>query len=291
MRGRVLVVHSDDISEEEFIEKNQAFVNAARKNNISLEFRSNEKIYSYIDNDSVKCHDSFATFNYAFFFDKDVWLARNLEMMGVRVVNSARSIDLCENRANMYQELAKHKINIPKTVIFPSMNKYSEAKAMHYVNETIDDLGLPIVVKEWVGDSGKNVYLARNKAQLLEIISKHNGKNLLLQEYVLEASGSDIRLFVIKNKVVASVRRQGVSGDFRSNLSLGGTLYKYIPSYADEQLAINAAKAMGCDFAIVDILKSINGPVVCEVNTTANYNNFNKMCEVDIPDILLKNIK
>ena len=68
-------------------------------------------------------------------------------------------------------------------------------------------------------------------------------------------------------------------------------MYNYIPTYADEQLAIKAAKAMDCDFAIVDILKSINGPIVCEVNTSANVNNFAKCCDVDIPGLLLKSIK
>ena len=291
MRGKVLVVHSDEMSVEEFKEKNQAFVNAARANNITLEFRSNEQMYSYIDNDSVKCHDTFGTFNYAFFFVKDVWLARNLEMMGVRVVNSSRSIDLCENKANMYQELAKNKVNIPKTVIFPTLAEYTEKKALHYINEAINDLGLPIVVKEWTGDAGRKVYLAKNRQQLVEIVNRLQGKQILFQEFILEASGSDIRIFVIKNKVVAAIRRQGLSGDFRSNLSLGGTMYKYIPTYNDEVLAIKASQAVGCDFAIVDILKSINGPVVCEVNTTANVNNFQKMCEVDIPSLLLKSIK
>lgn len=283
--------HSDEISESDFIEKNQSFIDAAKRNNIVLEFKSNEQIYSYVDNDSVKCHDSFATFNYAFFFDKDVWLARNLEMMGVRVVNCSQAIDLCENKANMYQQLAKHKVNIPKTVIFPTMSEYSEKKAMHYINEAINDLGLPIVVKEWTGDAGRKVYLAKSKQQIIDIVNDLKGHQILFQEFVLESSGSDIRLFVIKNKVVAAIRRQGLSGDFRSNLGLGGTMYKYIPTYNDEVLAISAAKAVGCDFAIVDILKSINGPVVCEVNTTANVNNFQKMCEVDIPELLLKSIK
>ena len=98
-------------------------------------------------------------------------------------------------------------------------------------------------------------------------------------------------MIVIKNKIVASLRRQGSQGDFRSNLTLGGTMSNYIPTYIDEQLAINATKAIGCEFAIVDILKSINGPVVCEVNTSANVNNFYKACSVDIPTLLFKTIK
>ena len=291
MRGKVLVVHDDSLSEEEFKEKNKIFVESAKKNNIILDFKTNSALYTFIDNNSVKCHDSYGTYNYALFFDNDVHLARNLEMMGVKVVNSARAIDLCENKANMYQQLAKGNINIPKTVIFPTMTNYNRLRAKLFLDDAIQDLGLPIVIKEWYGDFGKNVYLAKTKEDVYFMVDKLQGKQILLQEFILESSGTDIRMFVIKNKVVASIRRQGASGDFRSNLALGGTMQNYIPTYIDEQLAINAAKVIGCDFAIVDILKSINGPVVCEVNTTANVNNFYYTCNINIPDLLFKSIK
>lgn len=291
MRGKVLIIHDDGISEEEFIEKNELFMQAAKKNNISLTFKTNAEIYSFIDNNSVKCHDSYSTFDYALFFDKDAHVAKSLEMLGVKVVNSAKAIDMCENKANLYQELAKYNVNIPKTVIFPTMTIFDKTKSINFLNDAIEDLGLPMVVKGWYGDSGKNVYLAKTKQELYDIVEKLQGKEILLQEFILESSGTDIRMFVIKNKVVASYSRQGNSGDFRSNLSLGGTMTNYIPTYIDEQLAISATKVIGCDFAIVDILRSINGPVVCEVNTTANINNFYKSCKVDIAQLLFKNIK
>ena len=291
MRGKVLVVHDDALNEESFKEKNKLFVEAARKNNIVLDFKSNVSLYTYIDNNNVKCHDSYGTYDYAIFFDQDYHLAKNLETMGVKVVNSSRSIRLCENKATMYGQLAKCGISIPKTVILPVMTNFSMNKIYSFLNDAASDLGLPMVVKEWFGDYGKTVYLANTKEQLYSLVEKLQGKELLLQEFIVEASGSDIRLFVIKNKVVAAFRRQGISGDFRSNLALGGTMYNYIPTHGDEELAISATKAMDCDFAIVDILRSINGPVVCEVNTNADVNNFVKCCNVDIPSLLLKSIK
>ena len=291
MRGKVLVVHDDTINEETFKEKNKLFVEAARRNNIFLEYKSNAQIYSYLDNNNVKCHDSFGTYDYAIFFNQDIQLAKNLEAMGVKVTNSSKTIGLCANKATMYQYLARNGVSIPKTVVCPTLVNYTRAKIMPFLNNAIEDLGFPIVVKEWYGDSGQQVYLANTKDQLYEIVDKLKGNQLLLQEFVVEASGSDIRIFVIKNKIVAAYRRQGTSGDFRSNLSLGGTMYNYIPTYADEQLAVRAARTMDCDFAIVDILKSINGPIVCEVNTTANVNNFAQCCDVDIPGLLLKSIK
>lgn len=291
MRGKVLVVYDDTIEEEEFISKNQLLIDAANNNNITLAFRSNSQLYTYIDNNNVRSNESYGTFNYCLFFNKDAHLAKNLEMMGVKVVNCSRAINLCENKANMYQELAKTNINIPKTVIFPTLTSFNTKKVNDFLQNAINDLGLPVIVKGFYGQTGSNVYLAKTKDQLFEIIQKMQGHQILIQEYILESSGTDIRMFVVKNKLVASLRRQGLSGDFRSNIGLGGTMSKYLPSYTEEQLAINATKQIGCDFAIVDILKSINGPVVCEVNTTANVNNFHKVCEVNIPEILFKNIK
>lgn len=291
MRGKVLVVYTDEMSNEEFVQKNKSILDAAKANNIALEIKSNFEIYTYIDNNNVKCHDSLATFNYVLYFDNDINLARSLEMLGAKVVNSSKALELCENKANMYQALAKNNINIPKTVILPTTSKYNRTKMLNYVQNAIDDLGLPMIIKDWFGTSGQGVYLARNKDEIMKIIDSKQGQRLLLQEYIMESAGSDIRMFVIKNKVVASMRRQGTSGDFRSNLSLGGILHKYAPSYQDEQLAINASKAIGCDFAIVDILKSINGPVVCEVNTTANVNHFHETNDVNIPQLLFKSIK
>ena len=266
-------------------------VASAKRNNISLTFKSNSELYTFIDNNSVKSHDSFHTFDYCLFFNKDMHLAKNLEMIGIKVVNSARSIEKCSNRAIMYQSLAKHNINIPKTVVMPDLNNFEDKEVLDYLTNAINDLGLPMVVKGYFGTSGQSVYLARNKEQLFECVQKFGKRDIIMQEYIVEASGSDIRMFVVKNKVIASIRRQGVQGDFRSNTTLGGTIAKYIPTYNDEQLAINAAKAINCDFAIVDLLRSINGPVVCEVNSTANLNNFSTVCGIDIPEYIFKNIK
>ena len=292
MKGKILVVYNDEIGDEDsFIEKNKMLVESAKKNNITLSFKSSAQLYTFIDNDSVKSKDSYGTYDYCLFFNKDSYLAKNLEIMGVNVVNPSKALDICENKANMYQQLVTTNINIPKTVILPSVNANNQKSILEFVQNSIDDLGLPLVVKEFYGTSGESVFLARTKDDLLKIINEHKTSRLLFQEYITEASGSDIRIFVIKNKVVASLRRQGGGSDFRSNVGLGGTMYNYIPTYNDEQLAINATKTLGCEFAVVDILRSINGPVVCEVNATANINNFYNVCKVNIADLLFKNIK
>ena len=147
--------------------------------------------------------------------------------------------------------------------IFEIATKKEKKSIYDFIQNAISDLGLPLVIKDFYGASGENVFLARTKEDIYKIISEHSYSRLLFQEYITESSGSDIRIFVIKNKVVASLRRQGSGNDFRSNVGLGGSMSAYIPTYSDEQLAINAAKTLGCDFAVVDILRSIDGPVLC----------------------------
>lgn len=293
MRGKVLVVYYDAIGDEsKFIEQNQLLIKTAKDMNITLAFRSNTQLYTYIDNNMVKTHDSYGTYDYCLFFNRDAHLAKNLEMMGVKVVNCSRALDICENKANMYQELAGANISVPKTVILPTLNDNNHYDMNEFIQNAINDLGLPMVVKEFYGSSGDTVYLAKTKEEVFNLVKQHGQTSrLLFQEFITEAKGCDIRIFVIKNKVVAALRRQGSGRDFRSNVGFGGVMYNYIPTYGDEQLAINSAKAVGCDFAVVDILKSINGPVVCEVNATSNINHFANVCKVNIAQLLLKNIK
>lgn len=292
MRGKVLIVYYDAIGDEnKFIEQNQLLVETAKKMNITLAFKSNTQLYTYIDNNAVKTHDSYGTYDYCIFFNRDAHLAKNLEMMGVKVVNCAKSLDICENKANMYQELASAHINVPKTTILPPLNDNNHYDMNEFVQNAISDLGLPLVVKEFYGNSGETVYLAKTKEEVFKLVESHKDTRLLFQEFITEAKGCDIRIFVVKNKVVAALRRQGSGRDFRSNVGLGGARYNYIPTYGDEQLAINAAKTVGCEFAVVDILKSINGPVVCEVNATANICKFSEVCKVNIIELLFKNIK
>ena len=134
----------------------------------------------------------------------------------------------------------------------------------------------------------EGVYLVKRKDDLFAVIDKFKGKNILLQEYIAESAGTDVRLFVIKDKVMCAIRRESADGNFRSNASLGGKLSPYIPTVIENKLAIDATKAMGCDFAVVDMLKGVTGSLVCEVNATANISNFYKTTQIDVFESLIR---
>ncbi len=289
---KVLIVYDANTDEKSFEVQTKLLFDAAKKLGISITARSNVQIYTMLSNTKVKSFESYANFDFALFLDDDVWLARNLEMLGLKVYNNSRAIDICENCANMYQQLIKCGVNIPKTVILPSaLSEYKKETIHPFVDQIIDDLGLPIIIKQWFGDLGRGVHLAKTREQAYEIVDRFEGRELLFQEFISEASGTDIRMYVVRNKVLASLRRTAGKEDFRSNTNFGGIMEKHIPTFVEQKLALDACKAVGCEFGVVDILKSINGPVVCEVNTSANIQYFQEVSDFNVAEQILKALK
>ena len=287
---KLLVVYNESIPKEVFESKNKHLIEVAKKYNYSTDLKSNADIYTYLNTNSVKSFGSDLNYSCCLFFHHDAYLAKNLEMLGMNVVNCSKALLLCENKAHMYQEMVAHNISVPRTFIIPDLHDYKQEYIKDFVTEAINQLSLPVVIKEFFGESGKNVYLAKTRQDVFAVIDKFKGKNLLLQEYVAESAGSDIRLFVIKDKVVAALRRQASGGSFRSNISLGGNQSIYAPTIVETKLAIEATKAMGCSFAVVDMLKGITGSLVCEVNSTTNIHSFSECTGVDIYELLFKEI-
>lgn len=286
----ILVVYNESIPNEVFESKNKHLAEVAKKYNCQVDFKSNTDIYTYLNTNSVKSFGSDLKYSCCLFFDHDAYLAKNLEMLGMKVINNSKALLLCENKAHMYQEMVANGISVPRTFILPELNVYKQEGIKDFVTEAINQLSLPVVIKEWFGDSGKGVYLVKNRQDVFTVIDRFRGKNILLQEFIAESAGSDVRVFVVKDKAVTAIRRQSADGSFRSNMALGGNVVPYTPTIVETNLAIKAAKAMGCDFAVVDMLKGVTGSVVCEVNSTANINNFYDCTKVDIADILFREI-
>ena len=284
----LLVVFNESIPDEVFKEKNAHLLEMAKKHNVAVTLKSNSEIYTFLDTNMVKSFSGNLNYDCCLFFDHDAYLAKNLETLGMKVVNCARAFLLCENKANMYQELISNHISIPKTFILPAQNVYKREGIQKFVDEAINELGYPLVIKTWYGTSGEGVFLIKKKEDVFAVIDKFKGENILLQEFIGESAGTDVRLLVIKGKVVAALRRESASGNFRSNANFGGNLSQYIPTVVETKLAIDATRVMGCDYAVVDMLRSVTGSLVCEVNTTANISNFYNICKVDVYDMLLK---
>ncbi|HKJ71572.1 MAG TPA: 30S ribosomal protein S6--L-glutamate ligase [Gammaproteobacteria bacterium] len=189
-------------------------------------------------------------------------VVRQFEMMGVYPLNESVAIGRSRDKLRSLQLLARAGVGLPLTSFAHSVDDTSALIEMVG--------GAPLVVKLLEGTQGRGVVLAETYKAAESVIDafRELDANFLVQEFIKEASGADIRCFVIGEKVVASMKRQAKEGEFRSNLHRGGaaSLVKLTPE--ERSTAVRAAKTMGLNVAGVDILRSNHGPVVMEVNSS-----------------------
>ena len=189
-------------------------------------------------------------------------VVRQFEMMNVYSVNESIAISRSRDKLRSLQLLARKGLGLPITAF---------ASDPRTTGDLIDTCrGAPLVIKLLEGTQGKGVVLAETRNAAESVIEAFRGlnANILVQEFIKEAGGADIRCFVVGEKVVASMMRQGKEGEFRSNLHKGGTanLIKITPE--ERSTAVRAAKVMGLNVAGVDLLRSNHGPVIMEVNSS-----------------------
>ena len=191
-------------------------------------------------------------------------IVRQFEMMKVFTTAKSQAITRSRNKLRSLQVLSKAGVGLPKTVF-----------ANHPKNGNVTQLielvgGPPVVIKLLEGTQGIGVVLAETNKAAKSTIEAFYGlkKHVLVQEYVAEAKGSDIRAFVVGGCVVGAIRRQGVEGEFRSNLHRGGNAVAVMLTPDEEKTAIAAARALGLKVAGVDMLPSHRGPLVLEVNSS-----------------------
>src|SRR5699024_3099500 len=199
------------------------------------------------------------------------YLAKQLELMGINVYNSANTIEVCDDKIATYQALAANKLAIPKTIVAPKIFPIPHLTLdLSFVETIIQQLSFPIIIKEAFGSFGEQVYLVHHKTELIEITKKIAGKPFVYQEFISTSYGKDIRLQVVGDRVVASMLRQS-KDDFRANVTTGGYAEKYEPTNREKEVAILASKAIGADFSGVDLLfGKANEPIICEVNSNAH---------------------
>jgi len=195
-------------------------------------------------------------------------IVRQLEMQGVYTVSSSIAISRARDKLRSMQLLAKYGIGIPKTVV--SRNTAD-------IDDLLEQLGgMPVIIKLARGTHGNGVVLAETKKAARSVLqafylTNDDGTNILLQEFIKESAGTDIRAFVVGSRVVASMKRQSLDDDFRSNLHKGGegTIIKLTDE--EKKVAIKAARAMGLNIAGVDMMRSDRGPLILEVNASPGF--------------------
>lgn len=189
-------------------------------------------------------------------------IVRQFEMMGINCLNTADAIGRSRDKLRSLQLLSKKGISLPKTSFANSTKQTT--KLIKLVG------GPPIVVKLLEGSQGRGVVLGETQkaSESLIDVFRELEANFLVQEFIKDAAGSDIRCFVVGDKVVASMKRVGAKGDFRSNIHRGGHGENVKITPEERKLAVAAAKVMKLTVAGVDIVRSSSGPKVLEVNSS-----------------------
>lgn len=203
-------------------------------------------------------------------------VVRQFEIMNVFTANDSEAISRSRDKLRCLQILARRGIGLPVT-------------GFAHSTQDIDGLielvgGAPLVIKLLEGTQGIGVVLAETYQAAKSVIEAFRGldANILVQEYIKEAGGADLRCFVVGDKVIAAMKRQGGPGEFRSNLHRGGSATKVRLTPEERSTAVRAVKAMGLRVAGVDLLRSNHGPVVMEVNSSPGLEGIERATNVDV---------
>ena len=206
---------------------------------------------------------------------------RQFEMMGVLAVNGSVAVNRSRDKLRSMQLLSRRGIGLPVTGFAHSPDDIPDLLKMVG--------GAPLVIKLLEGTQGLGVVLAETRKAAESIIEAFISieANIMVQEFIKEADGADIRCFVVDGQVVAAMRRQAPEGEFRSNLHRGGSAHSVKLTPAERSTALRAARIMGLNVAGVDILRSSNGPVVLEVNSSPGLKGIENCTKGDVAGAII----
>lgn len=278
------LVTNEFLHSNKFTEIHSWFIEAAKKKGIDLQIKTNAEILAVLGSG----YRQKPPLDFILFWDKDVRLANYLECMGYLVMNSSQAIAACDDKSMTHLILQSQGIPMPKTVLGPMTYENIGYTNYDFLEIVQRELEYPIIVKECFGSFGAQVYKAETAEQLKALVQQIGNKPMLFQEYIASSKGKDLRLHVVGDQVVTAMYRYSVNGDFRANISNGGHMKPYEPTELEKELAIESTKALGLDFAGVDLLFGEDGTaLVCEVNSNAHFRNIYDCTGVNVADSIM----
>ena len=217
-------------------------------------------------------------YDFCVYLDKDKYAPRILEAEGMRLFNRASAVELCDDKMLTYIALAG-KVPMPET--YPAPLCYKAGAAAEDAKAIGDALGWPVVVKECFGSFGEQVYLARDGAELAALSERLKLRPHLLQEFISESAGTDMRVIAVGGEAVACMKR--TSGqDFRSNLACGGKGEPVAPTEEVRAIAETVSRTLQLDYCGIDLLFGREGMLLCEVNSNAFFGGIEEVTGVNV---------
>jgi gamma-F420-2:alpha-L-glutamate ligase len=284
------IVYNGNLPGNKFLDFAEMIRDAANRQNSNALLVKNNELLAVLGDNQMGLLSELELPDYVVFADKDIYLARQLELLGIPVFNSSHVIETSDDKIATYQILAKHKLPIPRTIVAPKVFYSREEKYLPDFNMIIAQLGLPLIVKESFGSFGEQVYLINTKEELERKVIELYGRPFMFQEFVKSSYGKDLRLQVVGDQVVAAMKRTA-NHDFRANVTAGGSTEAFVPTEQAKRIAISAAKAIGADFCGVDLLF---GPkddfIICEINSNAHIRNLYNCTGINAADAMMEHV-
>ncbi|WP_397539482.1 RimK family alpha-L-glutamate ligase [Rummeliibacillus pycnus] len=270
------IIYNGSLVNDKFLDQARLMAEAAQQLHVQPTIYKNYEIMMNLDEELQNKPD------FVIFLDKDILLATYLKNSGIPVFNDPEVIETCDNKAKQYIQLSKAHIPMPMTIIAPKVYSNFTIRDSGYFERVLQTLGLPMIIKEGHGSFGMKVYLINTEEEFFEKVDELRGVDFVFQQFIDSSRGRDIRVNIIGDDVVASMYRHSET-DFRANITNGGKAEKIVLTDHQKEVAIRAAKAVGAEFAGVDLLFGPDEePIVCEVNAAAHIRNLYNITGVNV---------
>lgn len=287
------IIYNGHLPGKKFLDFVQWLQEAARKKGVSTTIIKNNHLLVRMHGDGSEILSKIKANgrpDFVLFGDKDLPLARQLEAMKIPVFNSSEAIEISDNKIDSYQLFAQHHLPIPETIAAPKIFPHPTELDTESFSEIGEILGFPLVIKEAFGSFGKQVYLVHDENEMLNKAREIQDRPYLFQKFIETSFGRDIRLNVVGDQVVAAMIRTSAN-DFRANVTAGAGMEVYSPTKREIELAVAATKAIGADYAGVDLLFGDNQqPILCEINSNAHIRNIYNCTGINVADYIIDHI-
>ncbi|ANU11323.1 alpha-L-glutamate ligase [Planococcus antarcticus DSM 14505] len=274
------VIYNGSLVSDKFADQARLVAEAAERAGIAVKILKNyETMMDLSVNLSIP--------DFAILLDKDILLGYFLKSRGVPVYNDPTVIDLCDNKATQYVQLAAQGLPMPRTIVAPKVYPNFSILDSGYFEKVIERLELPMIIKEGHGSFGMKVYLIETEEQFYEKVDSLRGIDFVFQEFIASSRGRDIRVNIVGGQIVAAMYRYSET-DFRANITNGGVASPIKLTLAQKEMALAAAHAVDATFAGVDLLFGENDePLVCEVNAAAHIRNILNVTGINVADAMI----
>lgn len=283
-----IIITNQDIGHNAY--KIRRFTEEGNKLGISLSHYINDGSIAVIKDNNITI--KLPKVDFVIYLDKDIYLARILEKKGYRLFNKADFIKMCDDKMLTNIMCADHDIKMPKTIPGPLFYSPKLVESnLNFLNDVIDELGLPLVMKRVYGSLGLGVYLVNTKEELIRLYKENCRQPIQFQEYISSSYGKSLRVLVIDGKVIGAFERYN-EYDFRSNFGKTASSKEYPLMGKFLELANKITKLFDIEYAGIDLLFGENDePVLCEINSNAFFEEFEKTTKINVAKIFMEMVK